>query len=260
MSSDASNESTYSFASHRSSFESSLVDTNEFIEQISYQNYRNNYFLQEQHDNLEQYRELAIKHTELCEKYILALAEISDLKTRLRSEKKKYKQEAKLLRGRIRALKSEQNDKSSYDSRHFSTTSSCSTSCEISFEYKPQASLEIDMDDSGIKQNSLIAEISELKLQLAKAHSEADWKNLQLHRMTFERDALRDKKTHVDTRRKDETNMLKNKIQALQKLTFARTKKASNTKASGKPTTQTSYDRVIEQKKTEHPKRNQFNF
>lgn len=184
---DNNEEKRSNFGAHNRTFDSFRLATNGFIEQICSETKIRNPLLRAQHGNMEQFSDLAAKHARLCEEYMLSQAQMSDLKARLKTEKRKRKKETQLLRGRIEALKTEADETCSKIA-----TSSQTSSCDSSIEGSLQEQLDLKSTDKKSEHSVLIAEILELKLELAKAHSQADWKDLQLNHVMAERDALRE--------------------------------------------------------------------
>lgn len=224
------------------------------IEENCNGNYRRTSITENQHSDFKHYRELAFKHTKLCEDYVNLLTEIADLKARLKNERRRRKKETSVLRGRIQVLKEDQEKKASdYNSSETMSTVSSqvpSLASENStfynegwsgFQEMPHDGSEQDCDGSkrtplrwgergascrySVKHDNteeksgsssteryenrsnddndrLVSEILDLKLQLAKAHSEADHRNLKLNRVTLEFDKLRSQQAYSCNRRR----------------------------------------------------------
>lgn len=216
--------STMSQANDTSSDNQKLVKTSQI-----HQNSNSTMSNQAQQPDLlkkEQLIKLSIKHTTVCDNYVNALVEISNIKVRIKKERKRHKKETGILRGKLRVLLREQQatKKSTDDDDNcnvpaVSKLSALDTSDDrISFNdrkkksiQEPSHKVECDSIGRGTAEHSnnlitgsgdysnsyryennskLIAEIMEMKLQLAKARSEVDYNILQLNRVKIERDVL----------------------------------------------------------------------
>lgn len=150
-------------------------------------------------------RELAAKYAVVREDHARSSAEVFELRSRLRRERRKRRLEKRALRDEIRTLRDSAStsvsagsaDDRGSEKRRSSVHASSSSTANCSSTTTSSHTDDVELGTNDV----LIAEVLSLKLMLAKSRSEADWTGLRLRRATSERDSLRERVADLEKQR-----------------------------------------------------------
>lgn len=160
------------------------------LQRLRYRLYQCNYLLSAQRDQLDGYRELIEEHISTKDTLQRAQNEVNNLRNQLVQVTIDHQRETRLLLGKTKAVinKEPVDEVDSDQLPHQSQT----TTYDPALAHDEGISATVKKNEK-IKYRHFMDEFLKVKLDLAKAHSEADWKELRWNRLKIEYGVLLDK-------------------------------------------------------------------
>jgi len=170
----------------RNSIQPISANTNDLVlQRLRYQVYQCNYLLSAQREQLEGYRELIEDHSSTKDTLREAQNEVANLRNQLVQVRIDHQKEICLLSRKMK-LVTNNPDEVVFDSLTYQPPMECSG------PPLTRENVSTSINNEEFKYNNFMAEFLNVKLELAKAHSDADWKELRWNRLKVEHAVLLD--------------------------------------------------------------------